>query len=206
MRMLSPTLFWYIFKDLLRVFLLANGALAGILSFGGLLRPLTEQGLEAWQVGLLLSYFTPAMTAYSLPIAALFATTVVYGRLSADNEVLACRAGGLSHLSLALPAAILGLLVAVVSALLLLFIVPIYTLKIEHVIYSNLAKIIANDIERKHQIRLPGMNLTVFARSAYLPPGQTRDAMDQQVVLVNPTIVTFEQPFAEEAQRTRTKL
>src|SRR5215213_8568319 len=205
MRMLSPTLFWYIFKDLLKVFMLTNGALAGILSFGGLLRPLTEQGLEAWQVGLLLTYFTPAMTAYSLPIAALFATTVVYGRLSADNEVLACRAGGLSHLSLALPASILGLLVAVISALLLLFIVPIYTLKIEHVVYSNLAKIIANDIERKHQIRLPGMNLTVFARSAYLPQSQTPDAFDQQVVLVNPTIVTFDQPYAgdKDPQKAR---
>ena len=73
MRMLSPTLFWYVFKDLVKVFMLANGALAGIFSFGGLLWPLTEQGLEAWQVGLLLSYFTPAMTAYSLPIAALSA-------------------------------------------------------------------------------------------------------------------------------------
>ena len=114
MRMLSPTLFWYIFKDLLKVFMLANGALAGILSFGGLLRPLTEQGLEAWQVGLLLSYFTPAMTAYSLPVAVLFATSVVYGRLSADNEIIACRAGGLSHLSLCLPAAVLGLVVPLV--------------------------------------------------------------------------------------------
>ncbi len=206
MRTLSPTLFWYIFKDLVRVFLLANGALAGILSFGGLLRPLTEQGLEAWQVGLLLTYFTPAMTAYSLPIAALFATTVVYGRLSADNEILACRAGGLSHLSLALPASILGLLVSLISALLLLFIVPIYTLKVEKVVYSNLAKIIANDIDRKHQIRLPGMNFTVFARSAFLPPSQKPDAFDQQVILVNPTIVTFTQPYAGNPDRSMARI
>ena len=40
--------------------------------------------------------------------AALFATTVVYGRLSADNELTACRAGGLSHLTVTLPAFILG--------------------------------------------------------------------------------------------------
>ena len=206
MRMLSSTLFWYIFKDLLKVFLLANGALAGILSFGGLLRPLTEQGLEAWQVGLLLTYFTPAMTAYSLPIAALFATTVVYGRLSADNEILACRAGGLSHLSLALPASILGLLVALISALLLLFIVPVYTLKVERVVYSNLAKIIANDIERKHQIRLPGMNLTVFARSAVVPASQSSASLDQQVLLINPTIVTFDVPFANNPDRSLAKL
>ena len=39
---MSRTLFWYFFKDLLRIFLLASGALAGIMSFGGLLRPLTE--------------------------------------------------------------------------------------------------------------------------------------------------------------------
>jgi lipopolysaccharide export LptBFGC system permease protein LptF len=209
--MLSPTLFWYIFKDLLKVFMLANGALAGILSFGGLLRPLTEQGLEAWQVGLLLSYFTPAMTAYSLPVAILFATSVVYGRLSADNEILACRAGGLSHLSLCLPAAVLGLVVSLASALLLMFVVPKYTLKIEKVVFANLAKIVANDIERKHQIRLPGMKLTVFARSAYLPQQQPTDnrddaAIDQQVVLVNPTIVTFENPYAAEFEQLRNQL
>jgi hypothetical protein len=208
--MLSPTLFWYIFKDLFKVFMLTNGALAGILSFGGLLRPLTEQGLEAWQVGLLLSYFTPAMTAYSLPVAVLFATSVVYGRLSADNEILACRAGGLSHLSLCLPAAVLGLIVSLASALLLMFVVPKYTLKIEKVVFANLAKIVANDIERKHQIRLPGMKLSVFARSAYLPQQPADDqadgAIDQQVVLVNPTIVTFENPYAGDPDTAKAKL
>lgn len=206
MRTLSPTLFRYIFRDLFKVFGLANGALAGILSFGGLLRPLTEQGLEAWQVGLLLTYFTPAMMAYSLPVAVLFATTVVYGRLSADNEIVACRASGLSHLSLALPAAILGLLVALISALLLLFVVPKYTLKIERVVYSNFAKIIANDIERKHQIKPPGSQFTVFARSAYVPPGQGPNSDSQQVVLRNPTIVSFRNLFPNDPDRAKSRL
>src|SRR5437868_4871505 len=120
---MSRTLFWYIFKDLLRVFFLTSGALAGIMSFGGLLRPLTEHGLDIGQVVRMLSYFMPAMTTYSLPIAALFATTMVYGRLSADNEVTACRAAGISHLAMALPALVLGLLVALFSLLLLCFIV-----------------------------------------------------------------------------------
>jgi hypothetical protein len=89
--------------------------------------------------------------------------------------------------------------------------VPKYTLKIEKVVFANLAKIVANDIERKHQIRLPGMKLTVFARSAYLPqqPAATNadgDAIDQQVVLVNPTIVTFESPYAGELEQLRNQL
>src|SRR4051812_42482749 len=109
---MSRTLFLYIFKDLLRIFLLTTGALAGIMSFGGLLRPLTEHGLDVGQVVRMLSYSMPAMTTYSLPIAALFATTMVYGRLSADNEITACRAAGISHFNLALPALVLGLTVS----------------------------------------------------------------------------------------------
>ena len=61
---------------------MASGALAGIMSFGGLLRPLTHQGLDVEQVAKLITFFGPAMTTYSFPIAALFATTVIYGRLS----------------------------------------------------------------------------------------------------------------------------
>src|SRR3982750_2971056 len=106
---MSSTLFLYIFKDLLRIFLLTSGALAGIMSFGGLLRPVTEHGLDASQAAKMLSYFMPAMTTYSLPVAALFATTVVYGRLAADNELLACGAAGLSYISVGMPALVLGL-------------------------------------------------------------------------------------------------
>src|SRR5206468_2896335 len=112
-------------------------ALAGIMSFGGLLRPLTEHGLDAGQAAKMLSYFMPAMTTYSLPISALFATTLVYGRLAADNEITAMRSVGLSYLFIAVPAIFLGLIVAISSLLLLCFIVPIFTLRVEQVIYSN---------------------------------------------------------------------
>src|SRR5688572_11233072 len=99
---MSKTLFWYIFWDLVKIFGLTSGVLAGIMSFGGLLRPLTQHGLDAQQVAKMLGYFMPAMSTYSLPIAALFATTLVYGRLSADNELTAMRAAGLSYLFISL--------------------------------------------------------------------------------------------------------
>src|SRR5436305_10681727 len=132
--MIGRTLFWYLFKDLMRIFFMASGALAGIMSFGGLLRPLTHQGLDLGQVIKCLNYFMPAMTTYSLPVAALFATTVVYGRLSADNELTAVRAGGISHLAIAFPAFVMGVLVAGISLVFLCFIVPSYTLRVEKVI------------------------------------------------------------------------
>src|SRR5258706_1036509 len=161
---MSKTLFWYIFRDLLRIFFMASGALAGIMSFGGLLRPLTENGLDASQVGKMLTYFSPAMTTYSFPVAALFAATMVYGRLSADNELTACRASGISFLSMTAPAIVLGLTVSLISLMFLCFVVPIFTFKVEKVIYSNLAQLVQNKIERTHQIKLEKFN--VYAQSA----------------------------------------
>src|SRR3954468_7947343 len=186
---MSPTLFWYVFKDLLRVFLLAVLALAGIMSFGGLLRPLTQNGLEASQAGRMLGYLLPAMTTYSLPIAALFATTMVYGRLSADNELTACRAAGISYRSVAMPAVVLGLTVAIASLLFLCFIVPVFTLKVERVIYSNLAQLIANQIERTHQIKMD--DTTIFAQTAQVAPDDPAHPNEQMVRLSGLMIVTY---------------
>jgi len=123
------------------------------MSFGALLRPLTEHGLDSSQVAQILGYLMPAMTTYSLPIAALFAATMVYGRLSADNEITAVRAAGIRHLTIAIPALVMGLLVSMVSILFLCFVVPTFMYKVEKVIYSNVARLVANRIERTHQIQ-----------------------------------------------------
>ncbi len=186
---MSRTLFFYIFRDLVRIFFLTSGALAGIMSFGGLLRPLTEHGLDASQAAKMLSYFMPAMTTYSLPIAALFATTMVYGRLAADNELTACRAAGISYISIGFPAMVLGLTVALVSLLFLCFIVPVFTLKVEHVIYSNLARMISSEIERKHSIKF--QDTTIFAQEAAVAPTDPRHPEEQHVSLAGLMIVSY---------------
>ena len=183
---MSKTLFWYLLKDLLRIFLMASGTLAGIMSFGALLRPLTQHGLDASQIGKILSYFQPAMMTYSLPIAALFATTIVYGRVSADNELTACRACGISSWAMTWPAFLLGLVVALISLCFLSFIVPVFTLKVEKVIYSNIAQLIANKITRTHEISYG--RTSIFAQSAEVAPPQDGK---QVVDLFSPMIFTY---------------
>jgi lipopolysaccharide export LptBFGC system permease protein LptF len=186
---MSRTLFWYVFRDLVRIFLLTVGVLAGIMSFGGLLRPLTQHGLDAGQVAAVLYYFMPAMSTYSLPIAALFATTMVYGRLSADNEITAMRAGGISHLSIAMPAMLLGLVVALISLFFLSFWVPVFTLKVERVVYSNLARMVASRIERTHEINMGG--ISIFALDADVLPADPSMPNVQQVRLHGPAFKTY---------------
>jgi lipopolysaccharide export LptBFGC system permease protein LptF len=174
------------------------------MSFGGLLRPLTEHGLDVGQVGKMLTYFTFPMTAYSLPVAALFATTMVYGRLSADNEVVAARSAGISHLAMALPALVLGLTVALISLLMLCFIVPAFMLKAEKVLFSNVAQIVASSIERSHQLKLfeQGNNsVTVFGQGARVQPPDPKRPNEQSVVLSLPMIVTYEPQTRQQREQ-----
>ena len=215
---MSKTLFWYVFRDLLKVFFLASGVLAGIMSFGGLFKPLTEQGLGAGQIVAVIGYLMPAMTTYSYPVAALFATTIVYGRLAADNEVTAVRAAGISlgPLGMGFPALVLGFVVAVASLLFLSYIVPTATLQVEKTIFSNLAQLLVNRIDSQHQIKLQqaNSNFTIYARGAHLgtPADVPADALQdlglddaksQVVTLDGVSIVTYSQQrgAADDAQR-----
>jgi lipopolysaccharide export LptBFGC system permease protein LptF len=178
---MSPTLFWYVLRDLLRIFVLSSLTLAGIMSFCGLLKPLTEYGLSGGQIVRMLAYFMPATQTYSLPVAALFATTFVYGRLAADNELNACRASGISYLGMAMPAMVLGLVLAGVSLACLWYVVPRYTLKVEQAAFQSLAEIVRRNIERSHQIQI--RPYSIYAESAQVQRGEGAGGGEEVVLL-----------------------
>jgi lipopolysaccharide export system permease protein len=69
-------------------------ALTLIVSLGGILRPVQEFGVAPRQVVDILSYFMPISLTFVLPVAALFAAALAYGRFASDNELDACRASG----------------------------------------------------------------------------------------------------------------
>ncbi|MGN6507367.1 MAG: LptF/LptG family permease [Tepidisphaeraceae bacterium] len=202
---MSKTLFWYVFKQLLSVFGLASGVIAGIMSFGGLLKPLMNNGLDLGQVGKMLAYAMPAMTTYSYPIAALFSCTVVYGRLAADNEVTAVRAAGISMgpLGLGFPALVLGLIVSSISLALLSFMVPAASMRVERTVVSNLGQIVVSRITQQHQVRLvqsSSQGLTIFARTARLAPSDPKTPDEQVVNLEGVSIVTYSKAQGNKLQ------
>ncbi len=149
------TLQRYIFRDLLRVFLLATVGLTLILSLGGILRPVQEYGVGPRQVLHILFYFMPITLTFVLPMAALFASALIYGRFAVDNELDACRASGVGLLTLIYPGFVLALLVAIANLLLSFHVMPYFVHLAEKSLKADAKQILFRNIQRKGYYGLP---------------------------------------------------
>lgn len=96
--------------------------------FAGRLLRLMElfvtRGVPAGTVLTLFGYLLPSFLVITVPMAVLLATLSAYGRLAADNEVLALRAAGWSLYRLIVPALLLGVAAAALGAYLAFVALP----------------------------------------------------------------------------------
>ncbi|MBN1787676.1 MAG: LptF/LptG family permease [Sedimentisphaerales bacterium] len=156
----------YIFRELIKVFVLATLALSVILSLGSVLRPIQEYGVGPGQVFDLLGYFLPITMSFVLPVAALFASSFVYGRFAADNEFDACKVSGISPSMLIYPGLILAIIVAIANLVLGFHVVPAYVHRAETSIKADAKQILFRNIYRQGYYCLPGGDFRIYADAA----------------------------------------
>jgi lipopolysaccharide export system permease protein len=149
------TLHRYIFRELLKVFVPATVALTLILSLGSILRPVQEYGVGPGQVVHLMGYFLPIILTFVLPMAALFAAALVYGRFASDNELDACRASGICLLTLVYPGMVLAIIVAIANLILSFYVMPTFVHRAERSLKANAKQILFRNIQRKGFYQLP---------------------------------------------------
>ena len=149
------TIHRYIFREVIKVFVLATVALTLMMSLGSILRPVQEFGVGPGQVVRLMIYFLPVTLTFVLPMAALFATTLVYGRLANDNELDACKASGISLLTLVYPGLILAVIVATANLLLGFYVMPAFMHRAENSLKNDARQILFRNIQRKGYYSLP---------------------------------------------------
>jgi len=149
------TLHRYIFRELFRAFLLAAVALTLILSLGSILQPVQEYGVGPKQVLHLMGYFLPITLTFVLPMAALFAGALVYGRFTSDNEFDACRASGISVLTLVYPGLALAIAVAIANLILSFYVMPVFVQRAEASIKADAEQILFRNIQRRRYYALP---------------------------------------------------
>src|SRR6478735_6660374 len=99
-----------ILAELVKVFVMSLVALTGMFLLAGLIQEATQKGLSPGQIVMAIPLIVPNTLPFTIPATTLFATCVVYGRMSADNEVLVLKAAGVNIYRLLAPALILGAL------------------------------------------------------------------------------------------------
>jgi len=149
------TLHRYIFRELMKVFVPSAVALTLMLSLGSILRPVQEYGVGPRQVVHLMGYFLPITLTFVLPMAALFAATLVYGRFASDNELNACKAGGVSLLTLVYPGLVLAIMVAIANLILSFHVMPIFVHRAEKSLKADAKQILFRNVQRRGYYKLP---------------------------------------------------
>ena len=89
----SWTLQRYIFREMGKTFVLTAIAMTAVLGLGGGVLNMIKLGeVTTAQLFRLMMLILPVAAALTLPVAALFSAASTYGRMSSDNEFVACRA------------------------------------------------------------------------------------------------------------------
>ncbi len=152
------TLQRYIFRELFKVFLLATIGLTLILSLGGILQPIQEYGVGPRQVFHILLYFMPITLTFVLPMSALFASALTYGRFASDNELDACRASGVSLMTMAYPGLALAVFVATANLILSFHVMPLFVHMAEKSLKADAKQILIRNIQRRGFYKVPGQD------------------------------------------------
>ena len=102
----------YILSEVLKLFVIALVAFTSISILYGITQQLLRQGLGAMAIVELLPYILPVSLQYALPATLLFAVCSVYGRISADSELLAVMAVGVSPAKFITPTLVLSFVIS----------------------------------------------------------------------------------------------
>jgi lipopolysaccharide export LptBFGC system permease protein LptF len=152
----------------MKVFVPSAAALTLMLSLGSVLRPIQEYGVGPRQVIHLMGYFLPITLTFVLPMAALFAATLVYGRFASDNELDACKAGGISLLTLVYPGLALAVIVAIANLVLSFHVMPLFVHRAEKSLKADAKQILFRNIQRSGYYKLPDGRYRIYADLANL--------------------------------------
>src|SRR5215469_12419874 len=110
--------------ELTKVFLMSLVGITGILLMAGIIAEASQQGLGPTQILAAIPLLVPSTLPYTIPATTLFATCVVYGRLAADNEVLAIKAAGVNLFQIVKPGLLLGVAMSAATMALYYHVIP----------------------------------------------------------------------------------
>src|SRR5262249_17764204 len=106
----------------------------------------------------------PSTLPYTIPATTLFATCVVYGRLSADNEILAIKAAGINAFTVVWAGVFLGILMSSITMGLYYRIIPYTHALMRSMFFNEVEEALYWTLRRDHAINAPRLNYAMWVR------------------------------------------
>jgi lipopolysaccharide export system permease protein len=153
-----------ILGELVKVFLMSLIGITGILLMAGIIAEASQQGLGPAQILAAIPLLIPSTLPYTIPATTLFATCVVYGRLAADNEILAIKSSGINVLKVAKPGIILGLAMSATTMGLYYRIIPYTHLLLRTMVFNDAEEFLYTLLKKHGMITHSQLSYTMFVK------------------------------------------
>ncbi len=105
---MMPRFHRYILFEIFKLFAIALIAVTTLIVMGWVVERAVIEGVRGHAILKLIPYILPMSLQFSLPTTLLFAVASVYGRMAADNEVVAIKGSGISPITIMRPTMILA--------------------------------------------------------------------------------------------------
>lgn len=158
---LSRMILW----ELTKVFVISLVGITGILLLAGIIAEASQQGLGPTQILAAIPLLIPSTLPYTIPATTLFATSVVYGRLSADNEILAIKASGVNILHVVTPGVVLGLAMSLGTVGLYYRIIPYTHHLLRTLVFHDAEELLYSLLRRHGMVSHPNLPYAMFVKS-----------------------------------------
>jgi|GEM_PF-954764 len=181
------TLYRYILRELLKVLVLTTAVLVVVLSFGTAIGPLADGLLGPVSLIKFVLYSMPTVLGFALPFSGAFAATVVFHGMTKDNEILACRAGGMSYSRIFAP--VVGLGIALMAVLLILSntVVPGFWKAAKKTVEGDVLGVLVSQLNQNRPYMLGDDGLVLYADAAEVrepPAGSGTQGLTAQQFIV----------------------
>jgi lipopolysaccharide export system permease protein len=150
--------------ELVKVFVMSLVGITGILLMAGIVAEASQQGLGPAQILTAIPLLIPSTLPYTIPATTLFATCVVYGRLAADNEILAIKSSGVNILQVARPGLILGLAMSGATWGLYYNVIPLSHLVLRQMVYNDAEELLYSMLRKQGSINLSQTPYALWVR------------------------------------------
>ena len=153
-----------VLRELVKVFVLSLVGITGILLMAGIIAEASQQGLGPAQILAAIPLLVPSTLPYTIPATTLFATCVVYGRLAADNEILAIKSAGINAVQVVHPGIILGLVMRAATMGLYYRIIPYTHHLLRAMVFNDAEELLYSLLRKHHEIKHSSYPYSMFVR------------------------------------------